>query len=146
MPNRVAGTAAPLVLTDPTSAGPRREVFRISRDEPKNDCGFHQADGRFSDAARTAQQSRRAVRCQRQDAKARSALNAAIRTNATYATIFENLGDVHAKLASQAYDRALELNAGDAATPLKLIPVRSLRVAGGASSTTEAQAPQPSTA
>ena len=39
--------------------------------------------------------------------KARAALEAAIRTHPTYATAYENLGDVYAKLASQAYDKAL---------------------------------------
>ena len=40
--------------------------------------------------------------------KARTALEAAIHTHPTYATAYENLGDVYAKLASQAYDRALQ--------------------------------------
>jgi hypothetical protein len=40
--------------------------------------------------------------------KARVALEAAIRTHPSYATAYENLGDVYAKLASQAYDRALQ--------------------------------------
>ncbi|MDE2605385.1 MAG: tetratricopeptide repeat protein, partial [Burkholderiales bacterium] len=35
--------------------------------------------------------------------KARAALEMAIRTNPSYATAHENLGDVYAKLASQAY-------------------------------------------
>lgn len=39
--------------------------------------------------------------------KARTALEAAIHTHPTYATAYENLGDVYAKLASQAYDKAL---------------------------------------
>ena len=39
--------------------------------------------------------------------KARVALEGAIRTNASYATAYENLGDVYAKLASQAYSQAL---------------------------------------
>ncbi len=39
--------------------------------------------------------------------KARTALEAAIRTHPAYATAYENLGDVYAKLASQAYDKAL---------------------------------------
>ena len=39
--------------------------------------------------------------------KARAALEMAIRTNPSYATAHENLGDVYAKLASQAYSKAL---------------------------------------
>lgn len=42
--------------------------------------------------------------------KARAALNMAIKTNASYATAYENLGDVHARMAAQAYDKALNLN------------------------------------
>jgi len=44
--------------------------------------------------------------------KARSALDMAIRTNPTYATALENLGDIYAKLASQAYDKALQIDPG----------------------------------
>jgi Flp pilus assembly protein TadD len=36
--------------------------------------------------------------------KARVALEQSIRTHPSYATAYENLGDVYAKLASQAYD------------------------------------------
>ena len=36
--------------------------------------------------------------------KAKAALDKAIRTSPAYATAFDNLGDVHARLASQAYD------------------------------------------
>lgn len=58
--------------------------------------------------------------------KARTALDAAIRTNPTYATAYENLGDVHAKLASQAYDKALQLDSGNSAAKSKLTLVRTL--------------------
>ena len=58
--------------------------------------------------------------------KARTALDAAIRTNPSYATAYENLGDVHAKLASQAYDKALQLDSGNSAAKSKLTLVRSL--------------------
>lgn len=58
--------------------------------------------------------------------KARSALDAAIRTNPSYATAYENLGDVHAKLASQAYDKALQLDSGNSTAKFKLTLVRSL--------------------
>ena len=47
--------------------------------------------------------------------KARAALEMAIRTNPSYATAHENLGDVYAKLASQAYNKALQLDAANAA-------------------------------
>jgi tetratricopeptide (TPR) repeat protein len=58
--------------------------------------------------------------------KARAALDAAIRTNPSYATAYENLGDIHAKLASQAYDKALQLDSGNTAAKSKLTLVRSL--------------------
>jgi len=58
--------------------------------------------------------------------KARIALDAAIRTNPAYATAYENLGDVHAKLASQAYDKALQLDSGNATAKSKLTLLRTL--------------------
>ncbi|HJV51523.1 MAG TPA: tetratricopeptide repeat protein [Noviherbaspirillum sp.] len=58
--------------------------------------------------------------------KARAALDAAIRTNPSYATAYENLGDVHAKLASQAYDKALQLDSANSTAKSKLTLVRSL--------------------
>jgi tetratricopeptide (TPR) repeat protein len=58
--------------------------------------------------------------------KAATALDAAIRTNPSYATAYENLGDVHAKLASQAYDKALQLDSGNSTAKSKLTLVRSL--------------------
>jgi len=58
--------------------------------------------------------------------KARTALDAAIRTNPSYATAYENLGDVHARLASQAYDKALQLDSGNSAAKSKLTLVHSL--------------------
>lgn len=58
--------------------------------------------------------------------KARAALEMAIRTNPTYGTAHENLGDVYAKLASQAYDKALQLDSGNSGARLKLTLVRNL--------------------
>jgi tetratricopeptide (TPR) repeat protein len=63
--------------------------------------------------------------------KARAALDMAIRTNPSYATAYENLGDVHAKMASQAYDKALQLDSSNTAAKSKLTLLRSL--AGNAS-------------
>lgn len=79
--------------------------------------------------------------------KARAALDAAIRTNPSYATAYENLGDVHAKLASQAYDKALQLDSGNPTAKSKLTLVRSLvgNANGGAPRTTPAAVPQPVT-
>jgi tetratricopeptide (TPR) repeat protein len=58
--------------------------------------------------------------------KARLALDNAIRTNPAYATAYENLGDVHARLASQAYDKALQLEPSNASAKSKLTMLRSL--------------------
>ncbi len=58
--------------------------------------------------------------------KARAALEMAIRTNPSYATAHENLGDVYAKLASQAYSKALQLDASNAAVAPKLSLIRNL--------------------
>lgn len=58
--------------------------------------------------------------------KARVALEKAIRTHPSYATAYVNLGDVYAKMASQAYDRALQLNKDSADTRTKLALIRDL--------------------
>ncbi|MCV2369979.1 nuclear transport factor 2 family protein [Roseateles oligotrophus] len=58
--------------------------------------------------------------------KARQALELAIRTNPTYATAFQNLGDVYARLAGQAYKKALALDKSDGSLPLKLAVVQNV--------------------
>ncbi len=58
--------------------------------------------------------------------KARVALEMAIRTNPSYATAHENLGDVYAKLASQAYSKALQLDSGNTSVQPKLALIRTL--------------------
>lgn len=58
--------------------------------------------------------------------KARAALEMAIRTNPSYATAHENLGDVYAKLASQAYSKALQLDGSNATLQPKLTLIRTL--------------------
>ena len=58
--------------------------------------------------------------------KARAALEMAIRTNPSYATAHENLGDVYAKLASQAYSKALQLDGSNAGVQPKLALIRTL--------------------
>ncbi|MDD0837084.1 tetratricopeptide repeat protein [Curvibacter sp. HBC61] len=64
---------------------------------------------------------------QNQYDKARTALEMAIRTNPSYATAHENLGDVYAKLASQAYSKALQLDSSNtAAIQPKLALIRDL--------------------
>lgn len=64
--------------------------------------------------------------------KARTALEMAIRTNPSYATAHENLGDIYAKLASQAYNKALQLDASNAnSVKPKLALIRELFTADG---------------
>ncbi|HEV3011128.1 MAG TPA: tetratricopeptide repeat protein [Burkholderiales bacterium] len=72
--------------------------------------------------------------------KARAALEQSIRTHPSYATAYENLGDVYAKLASQAYDKALQIDSSNAAAKNKLSLVREL--VGRPSATAVATAPK----
>jgi Flp pilus assembly protein TadD len=58
--------------------------------------------------------------------KARAALETAVRGNPGYATAWENLGDVYARLAGQAYARALALEPTNAALPPKIAQLRPL--------------------
>lgn len=80
--------------------------------------------------------------------KARAALEMAIRTNPSYATAHENLGDVYAKLASQAYSKALQLDASNTGVQPKLSLIRNLFAADakGVRPTTVAAAPAPAPA
>jgi len=63
---------------------------------------------------------------QKQFDKAKLALEKAIRTHPSYATAHENLGDIYARLASQAYDKALQLDSSNAAAQTKLSVIREL--------------------
>ena len=58
--------------------------------------------------------------------KARTALEQSIRTHPSYATAYENLGDVYAKLARQAYDKALQLDKTNTGAQNKLSLVREI--------------------
>ncbi|MFI0546222.1 MAG: tetratricopeptide repeat protein [Brachymonas sp.] len=62
--------------------------------------------------------------------KARAALEMAIRTNPSYATAHENLGDIYAKLASQAYSKALQLDASNAGVQPKLSLIKDIFAPG----------------
>jgi tetratricopeptide (TPR) repeat protein len=72
--------------------------------------------------------------------KARAALEQSIRTHPSYATAYENLGDVYAKLASQAYDKALQIDSSNATAKNKLSLVREL--VGRPAATAVAAAPK----
>lgn len=58
--------------------------------------------------------------------KAKNALEMAIRTHPSYATAHENLGDIYAKMASQAYDKALQLDSKNATAQTKLALIKDL--------------------
>jgi tetratricopeptide (TPR) repeat protein len=72
--------------------------------------------------------------------KARASLEQSIRTHPSYATAYENLGDVYAKLASQAYSKALQIDASNAGAQNKLSLVREL-VGGPAPAAAAAREP-----
>lgn len=63
---------------------------------------------------------------QKQYDKARTALEMAIRTHPSYAIAYENLGDIYAKLASQAYDKALQIDSSNPTAQNKLALIRDL--------------------
>jgi tetratricopeptide (TPR) repeat protein len=73
--------------------------------------------------------------------KARESLEMAIRTHPSYATAHENLGDVYAKLASQSYDKALQLDGRNSTAQTKLSLVRNL--IAGKPDTVASAAPAP---
>jgi Flp pilus assembly protein TadD/ketosteroid isomerase-like protein len=58
--------------------------------------------------------------------KAKTALEMAIRTHPSYGTAHENLGDIYAKLASQAYGKALQLDSNNTTAQSKLAMIREL--------------------
>lgn len=58
--------------------------------------------------------------------RARAALELAIRTHPAYATAHENLGDVYAKLASESYNKALQLDGNNNVAQVKLGLIKDL--------------------
>ena len=64
---------------------------------------------------------------QNQFDRARAALEMALKNNPRYAVAYENLGDVYARLAAEAYDKALQIDAASSVSVLpKLKVVREL--------------------
>jgi tetratricopeptide (TPR) repeat protein len=63
---------------------------------------------------------------QNQFDKAKSALELALKTNPGYAIAYENLGDVYARLSSQAYNKALQIEGTNPAITPKLAMARQL--------------------
>ncbi len=57
---------------------------------------------------------------------AKKALETAIKTHPSYATAHENLGDIYARMASEAYDKALQLDTGNVRAQSKLSLIKDL--------------------
>lgn len=58
--------------------------------------------------------------------EAKNALEMAIRTHPSYATAHENLGDIYAKMASLAYDKALQLDNSNSTAQTKLALIKDM--------------------
>ncbi|MEW5770441.1 MAG: tetratricopeptide repeat protein [Pseudomonadota bacterium] len=58
--------------------------------------------------------------------RAKNSLEMAIRTHPSYATAHENLGDIYAKMASQAYDKAMQLDKSNVSAQTKLALIQDL--------------------
>ncbi|MBQ0930837.1 tetratricopeptide repeat protein [Ideonella sp. 4Y16] len=78
--------------------------------------------------------------------KARASLERAIRTNPAYATAYQNLGDVYAQLASQAYTKALQLDKNDSTLPPKLSLLRELTASSAPAASPAPAKPTPTPA
>ena len=102
-----------LILTRQNKMDDARDIFeRLTRDHPElpepynNLAVIYAAQGDFNSA--------------------RNALERAINTHPSYATAHENLGDIYAKMASNAYNHALEIDEGNAAAREKLELINNL--------------------
>lgn len=102
-----------LILTEQNKAAEAINVFtQLTKDFPRSPEPYNNLAVLFA--------------ASNQYEKSRAALEMAISTNPTYATAHENLGDVYAKLASQAYDKALQLDTSNVAAKSKLTLIRTL--------------------
>lgn len=104
-----------LILAEQNKVAEAIEVFtRLSQDHPKlpephnNLAVLYASQGQYE--------------------KARQQLEMSIRTDPRFATAYENLGDVYTKLASQAYDKALQLDSSNSAAKNKLSLIRDLLI------------------
>jgi predicted nucleic acid-binding Zn-ribbon protein len=102
-----------LILTRQNKMNDARDIFeRLTRDHPElpepynNLAVIYAAQGDFNSA--------------------RNALERAINTHPSYATAHENLGDIYAKMASNAYNHALEIDGGNATAREKLALINNL--------------------
>ena len=102
-----------LILTRQNNMEDARDTFvRLTKDHPElpepynNLAVIYAAQGDF--------------------ANARSALEQAINTHPSYATAHENLGDIYAKMASNAYNHALEIDSDNVNAREKLALINNL--------------------
>ena len=114
-----------LILTEQNNTEAAIQVFTLlTRDypelpEPYNNLAvLYAAQGRYD--------------------RAQESLEMAIRTHPSYAVAHENLGDVYAKMASEAYDKALSLDRSNQTAQTKLALIRELF--GGAATLASEQA------
>lgn len=77
--------------------------------------------------------------------KAKVSLEMAIQTHPSYATAHENLGDIYAKMASAAYDKALQLDKSNKSAETKLALVRDMFPTNGKSNGKEGSRPASAT-
>lgn len=75
--------------------------------------------------------------------KAKKALETAIKTHPSYATAHENLGDIYARMASEAYDKALQLDGGNTRAQSKLAMIKDLFSTGGKSTAVASKPAEP---
>lgn len=102
-----------LILTEQNKVGEAIDIFtRLSQDYPELPEPFNNLAVLYA--------------VQGQYEKARQALEMSIRTHPAYATAYENLGDIYTKLASQAYDKALQLDSSNTTAQTKLALMREL--------------------
>ena len=73
--------------------------------------------------------------------KARKALETAIKTHPSYATAHENLGDIYARMASEAYDKALQLDTANTRAQGKLSLIKDLFGTGNKTTISAAKEP-----
>ena len=73
--------------------------------------------------------------------KARESLEMAVRLNPSYAVAHENLGDIQARLASQSYSRAQQLDPGNATLTPKLTLIGQLLAPATSKAPAPAKAP-----
>lgn len=74
---------------------------------------------------------------------AQQALQKAINTHPSYATAHENLGDIYARMASEAYNHALQLDQGNSSAKTKLALINDLFPAPSTAATPAAQGKAP---